>query len=148
MKHHSPFFSAFTLGFLIFAFSGCGKKSGDTASQSASPLPEHPMKYDIQPGQRGGRLVIPILGDPKTFNPITANETSSTEIIRFLFASLVNMDLISSEPRPWLAESWQVAEDKKTWTFKLRKGVRWTDGKPLTADDVKFTWDDIYKPKI
>ncbi len=86
--------------------------------------------------------------DPKTFNPITANETSSTDIIRFLFAGLVNLDPPTQQPLPGLAESWSVAPDQKTWTFKLRHGLLWSDGQPLTADDVTFTWDVIYNPDI
>jgi peptide/nickel transport system substrate-binding protein len=42
---------------------------------------------------------------------------------------------------PWLADSWEMSGDGKTWTFYLHKGVRWTDGEPFTADDVKFTFD-------
>ena len=53
-----------------------------------------------------------------------------------------------SNSSPALAESWTVADDKKTWTFKLRKGLRWSDGKPLTADDVTFTWRVIYDTNI
>jgi len=106
------------------------------------------MKYEIEPGRPGGRLVMSTFGEPKTFNPITANESSSTDIITFLFAALMRLDLKTFEVAPGLAESWSVAEDKKTWTFKLRKGLRWSDGRPLTADDVMFTWQVIYDPSI
>ena len=53
------------------------------------------------------------------------------------------MDWTTDQPGPGLAESWSVAPDQKTWTFKLRQGVRWSDGAPLTAEDVVFTWNDI-----
>jgi peptide/nickel transport system substrate-binding protein len=136
-------------GLLLLALTGCGKKSGgDSASKATSPLPEPPMKYDIEPGRHGGRLVMSTLGEPKTFNPITANESSSTDIITFLFAGLVRLDLKTFELFPGLAESWTVADDKKTWTFKLSKGLRWSDGKPLTADDVTFTWRVVYDTNI
>ena len=59
------------------------------------------------------------------------------------------MDWERQELGPGLAESWSVAEDQVTWTFKLRAGVRWSDGQPLTADDVLFTWNDIiYRPEL
>ena len=64
-------------------------------------------------------------------------------IVRLLFAPLVNMDWTTLQTGPGLAESWSVAPDQKTWTFKLRQGVRWSDGHPLTAEDVLFTWNDI-----
>jgi peptide/nickel transport system substrate-binding protein len=142
--------SAVLLGLvLIMSSSGCGKRqSTGGGPQSAGPLPEPPMKYEIEPGQHGGRLVMSTFGDPKTFNPITANESSSTDIITFLFATLLRFDLKTFELAPGLAESWSVADDKKTWTFKLRKGLRWSDGKPLSADDVTFTWQVIYNTNI
>src|SRR5512135_3086508 len=49
------------------------------------------------------------------------------------------------EPQPQLAESWSVSEDAKTYTFKLRKGVTWHDGKPFTSADVKFSLEEVWK---
>ena len=88
-------------------------------------------------------------GNPKTFNPITANEVSSLDIYRFLFASLLGYDVISQQVEPGLADWWTNSPDGKTWTFKLRKNLRWSDGEPLTADDVVFTCNDVvYNPAI
>jgi peptide/nickel transport system substrate-binding protein len=135
----------------IFCLSGCGKKSEMASSGNPAanyPLPEPPLVADCAPGILGGRLVVATFGDPKTFNPITANEQSSDEIIRHLFASLLGYDPIKQEVEPGLAESWTNAPDGRTWTFKLRKNLHWSDGEPLTADDVIFTWDVIYNPDI
>jgi peptide/nickel transport system substrate-binding protein len=133
--------------------SGCGNKDESpasapsaTASSSSSggiPLPDPPLLAPCEPGIPGGRLVVATFGDPKTFNPITANESSSQDIYRFLFNPLVNYDWPSQQAIPGLAESWSVGADQKTWTFKLRKGVLWSDGQPLTADDVLFTFNDV-----
>jgi peptide/nickel transport system substrate-binding protein len=135
----------------IVCLSGCGKKS-ETASSGKSaadyPLPEPPLVADCAPGILGGRLVVATFGDPKTFNPITANEQSSEEIYRHLFASLLGYDPIKQEVEPGLAVSWTNASDGMTWTFTLRKNLRWSDGEPLTAEDVIFTWDVIYNPEI
>ena len=88
-------------------------------------------------------------GVPKTFNPLLANESGSESVCRLLFSSLVYFDMATQEPTPGLAESWSVDAYQKTWTFKLRKGLRWSDGQPLTADDVVFTWNDlIYNPEF
>lgn len=147
MKH---VYISVLLIFLILA-SGCGRKDSGSGgkAEAASPLPEPPMKYDnIEPGQHGGRLVMAVFGEPKTFNPITANESSSTDVLQTLFAGLVLVDYKTFAVHPALAESWSVADDKKTWTFKLRKGLRWSDGRPLTADDVAFTWQTIYDTNI
>ena len=131
---------------------GCGKKT-ETATPETSvanyPLPDPPLIADCEPGIRGGRLVIAEPGDPKTFNPITANESSSQDIYRFFFASLLGDDPIKQDVTPGLAESWTNSPDGKTWTFKLRKNLFWSDGQPLTADDVVFTCNDlIYNTNI
>ena len=130
--------------------SGCGEKVAPTQKKSAAdyPLPEPPLVADCAPGIPGGRLVVATFGDPKTFNPITANESSSEEIYRHLFAGLLGFDWTTQQVTPGLAESWTNSPDGKTWTFKLRKNLRWSDGEPLTADDVVFTWDVIYNPEI
>ena len=144
--------TAAILAAVTIGFSGCGKKPETTSAPAAAanyPLPEPPLVADCEPGIPGGRLVVATFVDPKTFNPITANEQSSEEIYRHLFAGLLGFDWPSQQVTPGLAESWTNSPDGKTWTFKLRKNLRWSDGEPLTADDVVFTWDDvIYNPEI
>src|SRR5579862_1717093 len=136
----------------VIGLAGCGKTPRNVASANSAtnyPLPEPPLVAACPPGIPGGRLVITELGDPKTFNPITANETSSQDILRFMFASLLGFDVPTQRVEPGLAASWTNSPDGKTWTFKLRKNLRWSDGAPLTAADVAFTWNDvIYNPKI
>lgn len=154
-------FSAVLMTALLLG--GCGKKS-DSAAGSGNgasadsvklakddgfPLPEPPLVSDCEPGIRGGRLIIATFGDPKTFNPITENEQSSSDIIRLLFNSLMGFDWRTQQASPGLAASYKVEEDQKTWTFTLRKNLKWSDGQPFTADDVVFTWNDIiFNPKI
>lgn len=100
-------------------------------------------------GQRGGTLTISTISDPKSFNFIIAQETSTTNIVGFSFEGLTTTDGVTTEVKPHLAESWEVAPDKKTWTFHLRKDVTWFDGKPFTADDVEFTFNRLfYNPDI
>ena len=72
----------------IFCLSGCGKKSENaiTEKDAASyPLPDPPVVVACEPGIPGGRLIVDEVGDPKTFNMITADEGSSIDIGRFLF---------------------------------------------------------------
>mgnify|MGYP003348249855 CR=1 FL=1 len=143
----------------VLTFAGCSKKedaapatggaSSKATATTAADLPQPPCVYPCEPGVRGGRLVIATFGDPKTFNPITENEGTSREIIRFLFASLITLDWPTQTASPGLAHAWSVADDKRTWTWKLRTGLKWSDGHALTADDVVFTWNQIiYNPDI
>lgn len=62
-------------------------------------------------GKAGGRFVIPSLSDPKTFNPILAEETSSTDITERMGTPLVRRSQFNLEWEPALAESWEIAED-------------------------------------
>jgi peptide/nickel transport system substrate-binding protein len=150
MKNFVRVFTVFAAA--VYCFSGCGKKSETISYENSAtnyPLPDPPLVADCASGIPGGRFVVASYGDPKTFNPITENESSSDNILRFMFAALLNYDTQLQQVGPGLAESWTNAADNKTWTFKLRKNLRWSDGEPLTADDVVFTWNDvIYNPKI
>lgn len=94
----------------------------------------------------GGTVTIPIGADP-TLNPWSPNAfVESLFINRVLFDGLTKpgKDLA---PAPDLAESWTTASDGLSWTFKLRSGVKWSDGKPFSADDVAFTFNDVVLKK-
>jgi peptide/nickel transport system substrate-binding protein len=124
---------------LLLALSGCGRQ----ASGKAHSLPPSPLVSKAQPGRFGSCFRIAAPASPRTFNPLFALDGPSDAITRLLFGSLVDVNFATQEPGPGLAESWSVGPDEKTWTFKLRKGLRWSDGVPLTADDVAFTWNAI-----
>ncbi|MEO2068658.1 MAG: ABC transporter substrate-binding protein [Desulfurobacteriaceae bacterium] len=100
-------------------------------------------------GNYGGTLYLATSSDPKTFNLVMAHETSSTDAVGELFEGLTEIDLKTLKPKGALAESWEFKENGKKWIFHLRKSVKWFDGKEFTADDVVFTYNQIYfNPKI
>jgi peptide/nickel transport system substrate-binding protein len=131
---------------ILIGVAGCGKQ---TSSRPAAghAVPQPPLVSKGDAGERGGRFTIAIAGSPQTFNPLFAFDGASDAVTRMLFSSLIRLDLVTHEPGPGLAESWSVEADQKTWTFKLRQGLRWSDGEPLTAADVAFTWNEVmYNP--
>ncbi|PAX51279.1 ABC transporter substrate-binding protein [Brunnivagina elsteri] len=81
------------------------------------------------------------LGDPKTFN-FALNE-EFPNVFLFTAEGLTTINGITRKIEPALAESWQISDDKKQITFTLRDKLKWSDGQPLTADDVVFTYKDI-----
>jgi peptide/nickel transport system substrate-binding protein len=87
-------------------------------------------------------MILSVLSDPKTFNTVTSQEINP--VFGFIEEGLVGTDGITGEVIPALAESWEFADNNQTLTFTLRKGLRWSDGKPLTTDDVLFTYNDVY----
>ena len=97
----------------------------------------------------GGRLIMATVSDPKTFNPIVAQETSSTQILNFIFEGLTDTDPESGAVIPNLAERWSHDGEGKVWILSLRHDVFWSDGAPFTAGDVVFTFKQlIYNPNI
>lgn len=88
------------------------------------------------------QLVLSILSDPKTFNYALSSEFPN--IFGLTYEGLIDQNPITGKVEPALAESWQISEDKLKIIFTLRKGLKWSDGQPLTADDVLFTYNDIY----
>ncbi len=131
------------LAFLTcLVLAGCGRKA-EQAPATGHPLPNPPRVAACEPGQPGGRLKLAVAAPPLTFNPIFALDNTSDQIARLLFGTLVHFDFVKQEAQPGLAESWSVTPDGKTWTLKLRRGLRWSDGHALTAADVMFTWNDV-----
>ncbi len=135
-RFHRPI-AGFALA-LTLVVSGCtsaGQPAGSAASSGQAPV-------------AGGTVTIPIGADP-TLNPWSPNAfVESLFINRVIFDGLTKpgKDLA---PAPDLAESWTIAPDGLSWTFKLRSGVKWSDGTPFSADDVAFTFNDVVlKPDL
>jgi peptide/nickel transport system substrate-binding protein len=95
-------------------------------------------------GKYGGSLVRSAVGsDPKTFNPWTAADTFSRDLGGYMFSGLVGVDPYNGEIFPDMAKEIRVEPDGVTYTTVLRKGLKWSDGKPVTSKDVAFTWNEL-----
>jgi peptide/nickel transport system substrate-binding protein len=90
-------------------------------------------------GHAGGRLAVSLRAEPKTLNPLGAVDGSSREVINATQADLIHINRASQLTEPALAKSWKVSPDGLQYTLVLRKGLRFSDGQPLDADDVLFT---------
>ncbi|MCY7390541.1 MAG: ABC transporter substrate-binding protein, partial [Leptolyngbyaceae cyanobacterium CAN_BIN12] len=84
-----------------------------------------PSLYKTQTAQQS-QLILSTLSDPNTFN--FANKNTFTNIFLFSYECLTNENGVTGEIEPALAESWQVSEDNKRVVFKLRPGLKWSDG--------------------
>lgn len=95
-------------------------------------------------GKYGGQIVTSTIGEgPKTFNPWTSKDATSSQMGDLMFDSLFSTDPDTGEVVPALAKEMIISPDLKTYTVKLRRGAKWSDGVEITADDVVFTWNDI-----
>lgn len=117
------------LPLLVAAAAACG--GGDGPREGAGAQGGTP--------QQGGTAVIAVLADFQAFNPVTNTHLTSDDVNKhMLFTPLIQYDE-KLTPTPWLAERWDLADTSVT--FHLRRDVRWHDGQPVTAEDVKFTFD-------
>ncbi len=91
----------------------------------------------------GGQLVLATTSDPKSFNDIISKESSTSLVTGHIFEGLTTLNAHTLKVEPLLAESWDISEDGLQWTFHLHPNVRWNDGKPFTADDVVFTFNEL-----
>lgn len=95
-------------------------------------------------GEFGGVITTTIIGEgPKTFNPFNANDATSSSLAGTMYDGLLTVDPFDGTLIPKLAKSYEILPDKKTYIFHLRHGIKWTDGKEITADDVYFTYNTI-----
>jgi peptide/nickel transport system substrate-binding protein len=91
-------------------------------------------------GRYGGHIVIGQRSEPKTLNPVTATDAVSREVFERLHADLIAINRSTQKTEPALAKSWKMSPDGRTFTLKLRKGIRFSDGHPFDADDVVFSF--------
>ena len=91
-------------------------------------------------GRQGGRLVYAQRSEPKTFNPIFAADSVSREAIGMMMADLVHINRYTQRTEPALAKSWTVSPDGRRYALELRRGIRFSDGQPFSADDVVFSF--------
>src|SRR6266496_5940538 len=98
-----------------------------------------PVVVEAQTPVRGGTVVQAIGADPPTMNPSTTTDTQAWALMGKLFNGLTYLDN-DYHNYPDLAESWTISGDGLTYTFKLRRDVKWHDGKPFTSEDVKFSY--------
>lgn len=98
------------------------------------------------PGTFGGTITVSSFGTgPKTFNCWAASDSESSGIASLMYESLLDVDPWTAKFIPRLASSFKISPDKHDYTFTLRKGLKWSDGHPLTADDVVFTFDVLIR---
>ena len=149
--------------FMALLISGCLKKDipqKDTAQCNTESFTQQIYEpYPIQTktingtdylmsrspaGKYGGTLVTSTIGEgPKTFNSWNSMDATSSQAADIMFDALVSTDPYTGEVYPKMAKSIKVLPDNKTYIIELRHGLKWSDGKPITADDLYFTWNTI-----
>lgn len=100
------------------------------------------LQSQVEVGKFGGTFVSSTIGEgPKTFNPFNTKDNISAQMSEIMYDGLVTTNPVTGETIPKLAKSFSV--NGKEYLVSLRHGLKWSDGKPITADDVVFTWQNI-----
>jgi peptide/nickel transport system substrate-binding protein len=117
--------------------AACGGSSSSTPSTGSSATPA---------GKAGANIKAGILVPAAAINPITIADQGGLELIGNVGEFLVFTD-VQGNYHPWLATSWSPNTDASVWTFKIRQGVKFNDGTPMTADDVVYSFKTQSDPK-
>lgn len=122
--------------FLYVFFAAFANATSSSSAQPASSVPQ------------GGQFVINLRMEPPTLNPASSTTVAAGFIFSYTLDTLLERDADTYEWQPRVAEKWDVSKDGLVFTFYLNKKAVFADGEPLTADDVKFSFDMIFDPKF
>src|SRR5574341_1002384 len=120
---------------MLFSSQGSSLLSSTAANMAAVPaIP------------RGGELIIGKDQEAPGLDPAKNPASAALRIFDLLYSRLIRLDN-QMKPRPDLAERWRVSPNGKLYTFFLRKGVKFHNGRELTSEDVKYTYERILNPE-
>lgn len=105
-----------------------------------------PVAAQEDPGEDGGTIITSTFGSgPDTFSPIYCTDTACSGMVGFMFPALLGVDPEAAQIVPGaagaLATDWEVSEDNLVYTFHLRDDMFWSDGEPITSQDVIYHWE-------
>ncbi|MGC4105628.1 MAG: ABC transporter substrate-binding protein [Thermomicrobiales bacterium] len=115
------------------------------ASPAASPVAVEAAPTADPNAKTGGTLKVGLQADPAELDPHKTQLTAAWHVIEHIYDGLVSVSPALT-PVPALAESWEISADGLTYTFKLRAGVKFHNGREMTADDVKYSLERISDP--
>ena len=117
------------LGLVVRAGAGCRKR-----------------ETPVEQGIHSHTLLVGNAAEPGDLDPHLASILNDQIVVIALFEGLTLLDERTTNPLPAAAESWQVSPDGLVWTFRLRDGLQWSNGDPLTADDFVQAWRRVLNP--
>ncbi len=112
---------------------------GALAIASVAALPSQAAEKKM-----GGTMVVVLPGDPPVINSAVTSDTSSNNLSGQIYSTIIRLDN-SGKVIPYLAKSWEISADGKTYTFKFFDNIKWHDGTPFTAEDVAWSLINVNK---
>lgn len=111
-----------------------------SAAKSPMEIPGNP-KAPV-----GGTYYKNFKSEPESFNPINSSDLYSSILQSYVMEGLLTLNPLTYEMEPGVAEKWEESKDGLTYTFYIRDGVKFSDGKPLTVEDIKFSFECVKDP--
>lgn len=153
-KRISSFLSLFII--LTFILTSCGTPEKKSDASSKTNLKKSTVSSEIIPAENPGKLphaakdrkdtlIVGITAPEGKFNPIYASTTYDSYVSGLIFEGMLGNDK-EGNPIPGIAEKWDISKDGKTYTFYLKKGIKFSSGDELTAEDVAFTYTSLCDP--
>jgi len=126
-------------------FAGTGNSPSNSVGTTIDMGDELPPS---KPGKYGGTFTMDMITDPKTFNLWVSADNASSTAVGMLYDALITRNAYTLKYEGQLADLPKASDDGLTYTFTLKPDIKWSDGQPITADDVIFTLDVIFDEKI
>ncbi len=133
---------------MTLLFTSCGRKKETTESkENADVVLTELMPVDTVNAEEGDWVIKQEMADAEKLNPTVTNDATATGIYIYIFESLLDINRETYELRPLIAKSLpEISEDKLSYTFDLKEDVKFSDGTPLTGEDIIFTVKTIKNP--
>ncbi|MCF7876153.1 ABC transporter substrate-binding protein [Candidatus Bipolaricaulota bacterium] len=152
-ERHFAYIITFLCTLLLLSSVVTARESNLPAEPQIVPLGEESELWkmrNLKPGNPGGSVEFSVQNFPETFNNLLGDKKRTKEVTRVIMGSgLIAENPVNGRIVPGLAKSWSISEDGRSYTFHLRKGLKFSDGKPLTAEDVIFTYRElVFNPEV
>ena len=129
---------------VLWTLSGCSPEPISRPHRPPLPIPAGALVLETD-GRVGGRLNYSLSGEPSSFNFATSQD-NRTELVTYLITgTLLEFDFEQLTVGPGVARKWSVSPDSRTIRVELREGLRFSDGRPVTAQDVIFSLDRLFQ---
>jgi peptide/nickel transport system substrate-binding protein len=130
---------------VVSLLAACGSNTSSTAA--AAPSSAGSLSTSAPAGKAGGTVTIVRNEDAQGFDKTMVFSNGSIWIYVNLWETMTISAADGRSVEPWIAESWKQSDDKLTWTFKIKDGVKFADGTPMTSADIKFSLDEASSTK-
>ena len=133
---------------LILVLTACGSKT-DNKKAEGNKGKEEKKVIQEEPGRQDGILDICIASEPDSIDPALNTSLDGATMVQHMFEGLIKWENDGNGNavlKPGQADKWEVSDDKLTYTFHIRDGAKWSDGKPVTANDFLYSWNRLVDP--